>query len=362
MVISHQFISMFTFWTFSLISAEVDPSLGTYSCYPCGRQLCGFADGGTEDVIVDTSGIANNDRAPPRSCKEIQYLSDLRAIDPEVCSIYSQITQSSSDPCDCRRRTSAFEESSMGDKCPNPNQPQPCALCGNGKIIGDPEKYIKDPRFPVPCVSIFDAQNENIAAGNGGYPTAICRDLQYVFANNCQCVRPGIAVTQCIQQEILDQPCDPSKSDDQCCAGACKYVHIFRNYFCTERPGDPAPPTSVPKGIPDPPTRVPTLYPTPYPTHVPTLPPSPAPTLGPTFVPSSPSLSPVRFPTFVPREDVNDSLQTSAPTPTFLLGFSGFTPNFTENARTPEPTSRSFFQSGGGAGSSNHNIRHPPKK
>lgn len=346
---SRQFISLVAlFWAFSsMVSAqyEVDPSLGSYSCYPCGRQLCGFADGGSEDVIVDTSGIPNNNRAPPRSCKEIQYLADMRALDPEVCSIYSQITLSSSDPCDCRRRTSAFEETSTDDDCPNPNQPQPCALCGNGKIIGDPEKIIDHPVYPVSCVSIFDSQNDNVAAGNGGYPGALCRDFQHIFSQNCQCVRPGTAVTQCIQQETLDQPCDPLQDSDQCCTGSCRYVKAFRLHVCTHRAGDPAPPMEAP-------VERPFLFPTPSPTIAPT-----------SFPTSSPTRLPTRLPTSSPTQsNVNDELDTPI---TEVSDFAGFSSSFLEMVHgTPAPTPhpKSIFQSGGGAGGrGNPSGGSPPK-
>mmetsp|Transcript_25869 Transcript_25869/g.29592 ORF Transcript_25869/g.29592 Transcript_25869/m.29592 type:complete len:279 (-) Transcript_25869:100-936(-) len=197
------------------------------------------------------------------TCQEIQLEADRRQMDPEMCSYYSQVTLSSNDPCNCKRRTRPFQESSTGQDCVDPNLPQPCKLCGNGKIIGDPEKTLPSP-YRSSCVSFYDLQEEILADGQGGFSAGFCRDLQGLFSNHCQCVSPGTPVTPCLAQLDFDAQCNPSASDDQCCIGGCRYLDIYQKYLCTTNAGDPAPPSSPS------PTRGPTLRPTSPPTALPT--------------------------------------------------------------------------------------------
>mmetsp|Transcript_31816 Transcript_31816/g.46917 ORF Transcript_31816/g.46917 Transcript_31816/m.46917 type:complete len:273 (+) Transcript_31816:45-863(+) len=226
-----------------LVKAAVDASAGTYSCYPCGRQMCGFANGGDSTLIDPVSlGFGQNAKreVPPLTCRDIQQIADERQLDPELCSIYSAVTRGSDDPCQCEQRTAPFQESSTGDACINPAQPSECKLCGNYKVIGDPEKILPDPMFPVSCGSLFDSQRENIIDGNGGYSGQMCSDLQVLFGKHCQCVLPGelSSVNTCIPQEdIHGRVCE---SDDECCVGHCRYIHHWRTHgkVCTFRPED----------------------------------------------------------------------------------------------------------------------------
>mmetsp|Transcript_7740 Transcript_7740/g.11825 ORF Transcript_7740/g.11825 Transcript_7740/m.11825 type:complete len:300 (+) Transcript_7740:201-1100(+) len=234
----------------SLVKAQVDVSAGTYSCYPCGRQLCGFANGGNRNTVIDpiAQGFGQNIQrdVPPLTCQEIQRLADQRQLDPELCSIYSAVTRGPDDPCQCQQRRTAFQESSTGKDCIRPAQSSECNLCGNKqKVIGDPERVLPDAMFPVSCSSLFDSQRENILSGGGGYSGRMCSDLQVLFGQHCQCVWPNqlSLVNTCIPQEdIHGRVC---QSDDECCVGYCRYIHQWRTHgkVCTHRPED-----SIPNG------------------------------------------------------------------------------------------------------------------
>mmetsp|Transcript_697 Transcript_697/g.974 ORF Transcript_697/g.974 Transcript_697/m.974 type:complete len:519 (-) Transcript_697:179-1735(-) len=238
-------ISKITTWClfFSLITratAEVDVGAGTYSCYPCGRQLCGFKNGGS-DYVVDpvrlgfANGIARD--IEPMTCRELQYEADLRRVDPEICSAMSSVTRGPDDPCECKKRTRAFQTSDTNESCVDPAQPGECNLCGRNKVIGDPERIIPDPMFPVSCANLYDSQRENIQNGNGGYSGQICSDLQVLFGRHCQCVEPSdlSTVKTCIPQEdIHGEICE---KDKDCCVGHCRYIHAWKSHglVCTHR-------------------------------------------------------------------------------------------------------------------------------
>lgn len=238
----------------SLVQADVDVSAGTYSCYPCGRQMCGFADGGDNTLIDPIAlgfGLNAKRDVPPLTCEEIQQQADRRQLDPEICSIYSAVTRGPDDPCQCEQRTTPFQESSNGNACIDPAQPSECNLCGNNKVIGDPEKVLPDPMYPVSCSSIFDSQRENIMEGNGGYSGQICSNLQVLFGKHCQCVLPGqlSSVNTCIPQEdIHGRVCE---SDDECCVGYCRYIHQWRTHgkVCTYRAEDTSSSASFQNGF-----------------------------------------------------------------------------------------------------------------
>jgi len=235
-------------------SAQVDAGGGTFSCYPCGRALCGFASGGSNNVVIDPSNqFGDPPRAPdsdfePLTCREIQTLADRRELVPDRCSWYQQITASTSDPCNCQQRTAIQSETSTGQSCVNPNQPQPCQLCGSGKVIGDPERVISEGLYRDTCISFYDLQEEILAEGQGGFSNTLCNDLQGDFGRNCQCVRPGTPVTQCLAQLDLDAKCDPDNSapNNGCCIGSCQFLSQYNAHLCTTQSGDPAPPTRVP--------------------------------------------------------------------------------------------------------------------
>jgi len=135
---------------------------------------------------------------------------------------------------------------------PNTDQQQPCELCGQGKIIGDPEKILSDPRYPDSCISMFDSLHKIIEDDRFTFSEEMCGDFQEIFEQDCQCVVPGTSVNQCIPHENIDYRCDPTKSDDQCCAGGCKYINMYERYLCTKRPADPVPPTLSPSFTPSP--------------------------------------------------------------------------------------------------------------
>eukprot|EP00547_Thalassionema_nitzschioides_P008113 CAMPEP_0194227480 /NCGR_PEP_ID=MMETSP0156-20130528/42878_1 /TAXON_ID=33649 /ORGANISM="Thalassionema nitzschioides, Strain L26-B" /LENGTH=484 /DNA_ID=CAMNT_0038959963 /DNA_START=328 /DNA_END=1781 /DNA_ORIENTATION=- len=172
------------------------------------------------------------------TCRELQYEADLRRVDPEICSAMSSVTRGPDDPCECKKRTRAFQTSDTNESCVDPAQPGECNLCGRNKVIGDPEKILKSSMFPVSCQSIFDSQRENMRDGNGGYSGSICSDLQVLFGRHCQCVAPEqlSTVETCIPQEDIHGP-RPCNKDDDCCTGHCRYIHSWKNHgkVCTNR-------------------------------------------------------------------------------------------------------------------------------
>jgi len=265
---------------------EVDPSQGSYSCYPCGRAQCGFKDGGSE-LSIDPSqqfGEQANRNFEPLTCRQIQQKADAREMDPEMCSYYSQVTRSSSDLCECRGRDFVGVTATTNESCRDPNQPQPCRLCGYGKVIGDPEMHLPPPYYNK-CVSFYDLQEENMADGQGGYSNYMCTNLQNAFKKDdtCKCRTPDTAVSQCLQQMDFDHQCDPvkvSSGEDRCCLGECNYLERYRKYLCTTLPADPAPPSKSPTLPPITPSKSPTLAPI---TLSPTFQPSPLPSEEPLY-------------------------------------------------------------------------------
>mmetsp|Transcript_10803 Transcript_10803/g.16591 ORF Transcript_10803/g.16591 Transcript_10803/m.16591 type:complete len:511 (+) Transcript_10803:224-1756(+) len=229
-----------------VVHGQVDVSAGTYSCYPCGRQKCGFAYGGSKRVIDPAAEGFGADSArpiPKLTCQQIQQAADNRELDPEMCSFYSSVTRGPDDPCECQQRDYAFMESSNGKPCIDPHQSSECMLCGRNKpnaVIGDPYKVLDDPMFPVECGDLYDTQRENIMSGGGGYSGPMCSRLQVLFARHCQCVDPSElhTVTTCVPQEdIHGRVCN---KDKDCCAGSCRYIHQWRTHgkVCTYRPDE----------------------------------------------------------------------------------------------------------------------------
>eukprot|EP00547_Thalassionema_nitzschioides_P009790 CAMPEP_0194228308 /NCGR_PEP_ID=MMETSP0156-20130528/43301_1 /TAXON_ID=33649 /ORGANISM="Thalassionema nitzschioides, Strain L26-B" /LENGTH=493 /DNA_ID=CAMNT_0038960819 /DNA_START=124 /DNA_END=1603 /DNA_ORIENTATION=+ len=224
----------------SSASAQVDVSAGSYSCYPCGRALCGFADGGG-NTLIDPIGQGFGQHVlrdiKPLTCNEIQRKADNRELDQEECSLFSSVTRGPDDPCRCEERLQAFTTYTTGNDCVDPAQPSECNLCGRNKVIGDPERIIPDPMFPVSCANLYDSQRENIQNGNGGYSGQICSDLQVLFGRHCQCVEPSdlSTVKTCIPQEdIHGEICE---KDKDCCVGHCRYIHAWKSHglVCTHR-------------------------------------------------------------------------------------------------------------------------------
>jgi len=249
--------SMLLSVTKTINAQGIDASLGTFSCYPCGRAFCGFAGGGDDDINIDPRpqfGYVASRNFESMTCKEIQLTADRREMDPEMCSYYSQLTLSSADPCDCRRRRTIGSETSTPDKCINPNQQRPCNLCGTGKVIGDPEKFFRsDDGFGGTCENFFNTQEENLAENQGGFSTDLCSDLQGLFGQHCQCVTPAdfTTVTRCVSQMDPSSPCDPSLPDNQCCVGKCKYLSLYNKHLCTTLKSSPtSPPTRFPTNSP----------------------------------------------------------------------------------------------------------------
>lgn len=222
----------------SNISAAVDVSAGTFSCDPCGHRLCGFADGGSDHIIDPISegfGLDIAREVEPLSCQEIQSRADSKTLDPELCTVYLSVTLGSDDPCQCEKRLQAFTTFTTGDKCQRHNQQEECQLCPEGKVIGDPEKILPNPVFPVSCENLYQSQQDNLNNGEGGYPDSICRDLKDLFGRHCQCVDFGQEVQQCIlQEDIRGHPCS---TDSDCCVGYCRYIHDWKSFgkVCTHR-------------------------------------------------------------------------------------------------------------------------------
>jgi len=235
--------------------AQIDSSQGSYSCYPCEFQKCGFENGGSELLInpSDRFGHVASREFEPMTCRDIQLKADKRQMDPEECAYYRQMTGSSSNPCECQARHRAFESATTGAVCRDPNQAGSCELCGNGKIIGDPDKHLPSPYYAT-CKGFDDEQLSNMSDGQGGFSDNYCKKLQQQFTQNdrCKCVTPGTQVTQCVPQLDLDNQCDPSSNqgDDQCCIGKCEWLETYRSFLCTTMPGDVPPPSKSPTNAP----------------------------------------------------------------------------------------------------------------
>lgn len=229
-----------------MATAQVDAGAGTYSCYPCGRGLCGFKNGGSPDVLIDpiANGFGTNIARDVEAltCQELQQKADSRTLDPELCSLYASVVRSSADPCECKERTQLQEVSDNGNPCVKPAQADECNLCGrkNGvdKVIGDPDKIL--PAYGVSCASIFDSQRNNMDNGGSGYG-ALCSDFQVAFGaqvGGCKCVLPSelSSVDTCIPTEDIHGP-RPCNNDSDCCVGHCRYIDQWKSHgkVCTGR-------------------------------------------------------------------------------------------------------------------------------
>mmetsp|Transcript_22196 Transcript_22196/g.24551 ORF Transcript_22196/g.24551 Transcript_22196/m.24551 type:complete len:482 (+) Transcript_22196:95-1540(+) len=281
--------------------AQVDSSAGTYSCYPCGRAKCGFKDGGSSSLLIEPPPDGSTRNFQALTCKEFQHEADLRRVDPEMCSYFSQVTRSSSNPCECMERRIPFRTETANDICIDPNQPQACNLCGHGKIIGDPEKVLPAP-YKATCANFYDLQQENLATNQGGFSDGFCNDLKALFLENdrCKCREPAAVaqVTQCLLQLDFGSECNPNLEPpddvDQCCIGTCQWLNRYQKHLCTTQPGDPRPDNQT------------------APSTTPTTSPSTAPSLLSEF--SSVSLSPLKTPS-IPKSQSKSLSPSFSPSP-----------------------------------------------
>lgn len=225
-------------------NADVDVSAGSYSCFPCGRLMCGMKDGGS-NLLISPPQMNAARQFEPRTCKEIQTLADARQLDPEECSFYTQVTMAHDDPCECMKRYHPFDSTSTTSQmCVDPALSPACNLCGAGKEIGDPERFMPaSTGYPLTCISLYDEQVESLDSGMGGFGF-LCTDMQSAIRQHCQCVTPGTCVDHCIlQDDVEGYECT---DDSQCCSGTCKYIHGFQRFVCTHRESDGPPPNRDP--------------------------------------------------------------------------------------------------------------------